>query len=112
MAGASGAPIWSSEARADLSDIWNYYGGVAGRRTADKIVWEIGKAVRLLEDHPYGGRARDEVRPGLRSLAANPHVIFYRVGADELVQIVRVLDGRRDIDAIFDESGETQAGKN
>ena len=37
---------------------------------------------------------------------------FYRVGADELVQIVRVLDGRRDIDAIFDESGETQAGKN
>jgi len=50
-----------------------------------------------------GGRARDEVRPGLRSVVANPHVIFYRVTADEIAQIVRVIDGRRDIDAVFDD---------
>jgi plasmid stabilization system protein ParE len=29
-------------------------------------------------------------------------VIFYRVTTDEIAEIVRVLDGRRDIDAIFD----------
>jgi plasmid stabilization system protein ParE len=45
--------VWSPDAGADLSDIWDYYAQAAGRRTADKIV--------------------------------------------------RVIDGRRDIDAVFDE---------
>jgi plasmid stabilization system protein ParE len=48
---------WSPEARADLSEIWNYYVNVAGRNTADKIVGEIGEVCRLLEEHPFAGRA-------------------------------------------------------
>ena len=98
-----GRLLWSPEAEADLADIWDYYAGVASRRTADSVIRAIGDTVRLVEDHPYGGRARDEVRPGLRSIAASPHVIFYRVTADEIAQIVRVLDGRRDIEAIFED---------
>ena len=92
--------IWSSGARADLSEIWNYCVKVAGRHTADKIVREIGEACRLLEDHPFGGRARNEVRSGLRSIAVNPHVVFYRV-TNDVAENVRVLDGRRDLDEIF-----------
>jgi toxin ParE1/3/4 len=95
--------VWSPEAEADLADIWDYYAGVAGRRTADKKIRAIGETMRLIEDHPYGGRGRDDVRLGLRSIAASPHVIFYRVTPDNVAQIVRVLDGRRDIEAIFDE---------
>jgi toxin ParE1/3/4 len=93
---------WSPDARADLSEIWTYYVKVAGRHTADKIVREIGEVCRLLEDHPFAGRARDEVRPGVRSIAARPHVVFYRVNND-VAEIVRVLDGRRDLDEIFAE---------
>jgi toxin ParE1/3/4 len=93
---------WSQDARADLSEIWNYYVKVAGRHTADQIVREIGDVCRLLEDHPFAGRARDEVRPGVRSIAARPHVVFYRVNND-VAEIVRVLDGRRDLDEIFAE---------
>jgi toxin ParE1/3/4 len=66
----------------------------------DKIGREIGKAVSFLEDYPLGGRSRDEVRPGLRSLVASPHVVFYRV-VDGAAEIVRVLDGRQDIEAIL-----------
>src|SRR4051812_27813941 len=101
MVGASRSVIWSSEARADLSDIWSYYAEVAGRQTADNVIRAIGQACLLLEDHPYGGRARDEIRPGLRSVVARPHVVFYRVTMDESAEIVRVLDGRRDLDEIF-----------
>jgi toxin ParE1/3/4 len=91
---------WSPEARTDLSEIWNYYVNVAGRNTADKIVGEIDELCQLLEEHPFAGRARDEVRYGLRSIAARPHVVFYRVKND-VAEIVRVLDGRRDLDEIF-----------
>ena len=99
--------IWSQPAIADLSDIWDYYANAASRRTADNIVRAIGDACYLIEDHPYGGRSRDEVRPGLRSVVANPHGAFYRVNADGLAEVIRVIDGRRDIDAIFDETEET-----
>jgi toxin ParE1/3/4 len=89
--------IWSSDALADLSDIWDYYANVAGRHTADKIVREI---CRILEDHPFAGRGRNEIRAGLRSVVASPHVVFYQVKND-VAEIMRVLDGRRDVDEIF-----------
>jgi toxin ParE1/3/4 len=94
--------IWSPEARADLSEIWNYYAGRAGRQRADKIAHEISDALRLIEDHPFAGRARDEIRPGLRSITARPYVIFYRM-RDDAAQIVRILHGRRDLDDLLTE---------
>jgi toxin ParE1/3/4 len=72
-----------------------------GANTANDVVRKIAEACELIEEHPYAGRARNEVRPGLRSLAANPHVVFYRVAGRDVVEIVRVIDGRRDIDEIF-----------
>lgn len=100
MAERRGAVIWSPEARADLSEIWDYYVGAAGRHSADTIIRGFTEACIVLEEHPLAGRARDEVRPGLRSMAASPHIVFYRVRG-RAVEIVRVLDGRRDLDEVF-----------
>jgi toxin ParE1/3/4 len=79
---------------------WDYYIRTAGPGAAEKILREIGKVIALIEDHPFAGRARNEVRRGLRSFATFPHVVFYRV-ADDVPEIVRVLDGRQDIEEIF-----------
>jgi len=103
MAGPKRPALWSSEAVADIGRIWDYYADVAGSRTADNVLREIGKLVVLIEEYPLVGRSRDEVRPGLRSLAADPHVVFYRV-ADDRPGIIRILDGRQDIDEIFSDS--------
>jgi len=92
--------IWSPEAIADLEAIWDFYAEAAGPRTAEKMIREIAATCRTVEEHPFIGRAREEVRPGLRSLVSHPNVVFYRVRND-IPQIVRVLDGRRDIDSIF-----------
>ncbi len=109
MAGRKRPIHWSLTARADLSGIWIYYFQSSGRSAADAIVRNIESACRMLDDHPFAGRARDEVRPGLRSLVANPYVIFYRIGQDSVAEIVRVLDGRRDLEEIFadDTSADT-----
>jgi toxin ParE1/3/4 len=100
MAERSSAVIWSPEAVADIEHLWEYYAQAAGRGTADRILREIAKAVAVLDDFPAAGRARDEIRTGLRSLAATPQIVFYRL-KDGRPEIVRVLDGRRDIDEIF-----------
>jgi toxin ParE1/3/4 len=94
--------VWSREARADLSEIWDYYAERAGRDPADKVIRDISNTARLIEDHPYAGRTRDELRPGIRSVPARPYVVFYRI-RDDVPEIVRVLHGRRDIADLFPE---------
>jgi len=92
--------VWSPEARADLTEIWEYYADAANPQVADRIVRQVHRACRLLERHPFAGRPRDEIRPDLRSLVTRPYLVFYRV-TDEAAEIVRVLDGRRDVEDIF-----------
>jgi toxin ParE1/3/4 len=54
----------------------------------------------LLLDFPFLGRDRANFAPGVRSLPAGNHLIFYRVG-QERVTILRVIDGRMDVEAEF-----------
>ena len=100
MAGAGRTAIWSREAIEDRVRIWDYYVDVAGTDTATKIFLRLADVIALIEDRPLAGRTRNEVRAGLRSFAAAPHVIFYRVENDT-PEIVRVLDGRQDIEEQF-----------
>ena len=96
MAEHKPAIIWSPEALDDIDRLWDYYIRAAGRVTA----------VAVIDGFPLAGRTRDELRAGLRSLAAAPQIVFYRL-KDDRPEIVRVLDGRQDIEEIFsdDENG-------
>ena len=100
MADARRAALWSPEALDDRERIWDYYVRVAGRHTAEKVLRDIAEVIALLESHPLAGRARNEVRPALRSFAAAPHIVFYRV-VNDAPEIVRLLDGRQDIEEQF-----------
>jgi len=106
MAADRRPPLWSPVARADLAAAWNHYVKVAGRLTADKAARDVGIACRTLQERPLAGRARDEVRPGLRAIAAGPLVVFYRVGPDQVAQILRVIDRRKDVEEMFGGEGE------
>ena len=103
MAGAGRTAFWSPEAINDRERIWDHYVEVAGTQTAEKIFLRLADVIALIEDRPFAGRARNEVRSGLRSFAAPPHVVFYRV-TNDTPEIVRVLDGRQDIDEHFAEA--------
>jgi toxin ParE1/3/4 len=70
---------------------------------ADNLLREIARIALTIREFPKAGRSRDEVRAGIRSISASPHIVFYRLKGDQ-PEIVRVLDGRQDIDEIF--SGE------
>jgi toxin ParE1/3/4 len=93
--------VWSPAALADLATVWDHYAKVAGRLTADKTARDVGVACRTLQERPFAGRARDDVRPGLRAIVAGPLVVFYRVGPEQGAEILRVLDRRKDIEEMF-----------
>jgi len=46
------------------------------------------------------GRARPELRPDIRSSAFKGYVVFFRY-RDDLLEVVNVLEGHRDIDGHF-----------
>jgi toxin ParE1/3/4 len=92
--------VWAPAAKRDLRKIWRYFVHVASPDVADRLLRDIVRASELASQRPLAWRARDDVRPGLRSILAHPYVVFYRVAADA-VQIARVVHQRQDLTAIF-----------
>jgi toxin ParE1/3/4 len=97
---ASKSLVWSAEARTDLADVFDYLDLHASRAIADKKLLDIEAAAKRLAQWPLMGRPRDRLRTGLRSWAVPPHVIFYRL-THTAIEVVRVIDGRRDLDSIL-----------
>ena len=92
--------IWSPEARQDPFDICNYIWLDASAAIADKLLKEIDHACFVLGAWPKYGKARDQVRKGLRCILVPRYVVFYRV-TKHAIEIIRVLDERRDVLDIF-----------
>ena len=86
-------------AEADILEIWDY---IADDSLADADRWvdRLDEQFRLLATQPMMGRARDELAPGVRSFPFGRYVVFY-LPLDDGIDVVRVLHGARDIDAVF-----------
>ncbi len=92
--------VWSAAAYDDLEMIWSYLAQEASVVRADDQIVRIETACSRLSVFPFAGRSRDKLIPGLRTIVVAPYVAFYR-NKETTVEIVRVLDGRRNIDAIL-----------
>ena len=86
-------------AETDILEIWDYIADDS-LAAADRWVDLLDKQFRVLATQPMMGRARDELAPGVRSFPFGRYVIFY-VPLDDGIDVVRVLQGARDIDAVF-----------
>ncbi len=86
-------------AEADIFEIWDYIADDS-LAAADRWVDRLDEQFRLLAAQPMMGRARDELAPGVRSFPFGRYVVFY-VPLDGGIDVVRVLHGARDIDAVF-----------
>ena len=90
----------SDDARFDLDGIWLNI-AADNVEAADRLVDSMLGRYRLLTRHPFLGRLRNELRPGLRSWAVGNYVIFY-TATDDLVEIIRVLHGARDLPPLLE----------
>lgn len=74
-----------------------------GAEVAEAYARTLGAAMERLLDYPESGVPRD-LRPGLRSLAAGEHHIFYRIERQEIV-VARVLHKAVDANGGWGEIG-------
>jgi toxin ParE1/3/4 len=91
----------------DLTEHWSYRALELGPDSADMLIERIEKRLLLLAEYPESGAKRDELRPGLRRVPIGKLVLFYNPLRDG-IELVRVLDGRRDLQAIFAEEEDDE----
>jgi toxin ParE1/3/4 len=85
----------------DLAEIWAYIAEDSPER-ADAFADLLTTKLQALARRPGIGRLRPELAGDLRSFPVGRYVIFY-LAISRRVEIVRVLHGSRDIEAIFEE---------
>ena len=90
--------VFRPEAEADLADIHDHIAADSPAR-ARMFLALLRDRCGPLRQFPEMGRARDDLRPGLRSLPVDRYVVIYRVLGD-VVEIVTILHGSRDVDTL------------
>jgi toxin ParE1/3/4 len=91
------------EARQDLQEIRDRI-LKESPKAARRVIMRLRQIARLLAGAPSLGRDRPELGTELRSFVADRYLLFYRpLKGEEGIELVRVLHGARDIDAIFTE---------
>jgi toxin ParE1/3/4 len=91
--------ILSRKARQDLLHIYSYL-AERSPQAADGLLKRIDEKFVNLSHFPFMGRSRSSLAPGVRSVIVGMYVIFYVVEHDR-IDVVRIIDGRMDIDEEF-----------
>ena len=98
--------IWSPQAREDLLEIYIAI-GLDNPDAAERLYAAMESKAALLVRHPRLGVRRPEIQGPARILIEGAYLILYETHPDtdegpvESVEIVRVVDGRRDLASPF-----------
>ena len=98
--------VWTPLARADAKKIYVAIGRDQPE-SAERFFARFREKAERLAMHPRLGERRPEIFHSARMLVEAPYVILYETFPDtddgevHKVEIVRVLDGRRDLKALF-----------
>jgi toxin ParE1/3/4 len=98
--------IWSNQARSDLLEIYVMI-GLEQPAAAERYFDRIEAKANLLKSQPRMGVRRSDIRPSTRMLVETPYLLLYRTDPDteegpvRAVEIIRLVDGRRDLRSIF-----------
>jgi toxin ParE1/3/4 len=88
----------SAEAIEDLNRIWLYTLENWSLEQANRYYDLLIEEIKYLSLHFENGKDMAHLKIGYRSSKVKSHLIFYKKGKDEIVEIIRILHQRMDID--------------
>jgi toxin ParE1/3/4 len=98
--------IWHPQAREDLLEIYTLIGW-ENPIAAKRLFTAMEKKAKALKRYPRLGARRPDIRPSTRVLVEGAYLLLYETHPDtdegpvEIIEIVRVVDGRRDLKRPF-----------
>jgi toxin ParE1/3/4 len=97
--------VIAPEARDDLESLYDYIAGAASPAIALRFTDGILDRLALLADRPGIGAPRDDLRPGLRTLAYRGRATIAFMVDDVEVVVLGVFYGGRDFESLLREGG-------
>jgi toxin ParE1/3/4 len=92
--------VISRPAIRDLESISSYFANV-NVEAGEKFLQGFNKRCKQIASFPNSGRSYDDLQLGLRGLPLEGYIILYR-STDNGIEIVRVANGRQDLQSLFD----------
>lgn len=89
----------SKKAHNDLISIARYTELQWGIPQRNHYLQEIDDCFNQLAIQPEMGMACDDIRTGYRKFPHGSHLIFYRQGVDQIVEIIRILHKSMDVES-------------
>ena len=94
--------VISTKAISDLEEVWLYTVDKWSIEQADRYYNLIFDEIAFICKNPKAGKQMEDVRKSYRAAKVKSHFIFYKVEND-IVQIVRILHERMDIENRLDD---------
>jgi toxin ParE1/3/4 len=91
--------IIAPDAARDLEEMSTYY-AVHNIEAGEKLLDEFEARCRYLVSFPNIGKSYRSICPDLREISVSGYIIFYHV-SERIVEILRVVSGSRDLEALF-----------
>jgi toxin ParE1/3/4 len=91
--------IISLPASRDLQAITDYF-AKENVEAGERLLYAFNQKCQQLVSFPNMGRRYENLRPGLRGLPLDGYIIFYLIN-DDGIEIVRVVNGRRNLKSLF-----------
>lgn len=97
---------YRAEATEDLEDVYRaVLEGSGSTETALGFVRRLRARCRVIGNLPYGGRLRDDLAPGLRTIGFERRAVIGYVVESDCVRITNVFYGGRDFEALYRSGG-------
>ena len=88
----------SVAAISDLELIWEYTLHKWSLDQADRYYELIINEIAFLSTNLFAGKSVGYIRKGYRSAVVKSHLIFYKIGDDKILEIIRILHHSMTID--------------
>ncbi len=93
----------SEKANQDIEKIWLYTFENWSLEQADRYYNLIIDEIEFISENFESGKSVDYIKKGYRASIVNSHIIFYKKSRKNIVEIIRVLHQRMDIENRIDE---------
>ena len=91
--------VLTNQAKSDLRAIGLYTQDTWGKQQRDIYLTALDQSFYVLAADPLKGIDCGEIRSGYRKYRVGKHMVFYRELGANLIEIVRILHERMDIEA-------------
>ena len=92
--------VITTPANTDLEDILRRIADLSNFDQSDRFLTRFSEKLKNIVSFPNLGKPRPEWRTNYRSIVLDDYLIVYRV-TEELVEILRVVNGYRDLNELF-----------